>query len=112
MDFDDDELDFYSLDEIEDMELRQDADAEGEDLSDTELMENLASVVEINEYEADPHLEGDKHALQEMAERRGLMIYQVGDEDWKCEICGAVNAFDCGCCQGCGEGRGSTREDK
>ena len=94
-----DELDYYSADEIEDMEL---PDWEVLGKSDFELIEELATVCAINEYEMDPHLDEDKQTALAEVERRGLLM----DDDWECEECRDRNSVDCEWCQGCGARRG------
>jgi hypothetical protein len=92
-----DELEYYSPDEIEDMEL-QDWEVLGK--SDFDLIDELATIRAINDYEMDPHLDQDQQALLAEAERRGLLIRKM-DDDCDCEECGDRNSVDCDCHQSC-----------
>ena len=72
------ELEYYPTDEIEDMEL-QDWEISG--MSDCSVLEDLATIITINECEMDPHLDADKQRLLGEVERRGLSF----DDDWERE---------------------------
>ena len=94
-----DELEYYSPEQIEDMELQ---DWEINDQSDLELMGELLSIEAVNSFEPDPHLDADRRVALAEVKRRGLLI----DDDWECEECRERNRFDCDWCQACGAQKG------
>jgi len=93
-----DELEYYSPDEIEDMEL-QDWEVLGK--SDFDLMDELASISAMNDYEMDPHLDHDQQMVLAEAIRRGLLIHHI-DDDCDCLECRDSKSVYCDFCQGCG----------
>ncbi|MGC8491929.1 MAG: hypothetical protein ACP5SH_09350 [Syntrophobacteraceae bacterium] len=70
-----DDLDLYSIDQVEDMELQ---DWESDGRSDFEVIEDLASIRALNEYVMDPHLDRDEGLAVEEVERRGLFLEDEG----------------------------------
>lgn len=97
-----DELEYYSPEEIEDMELQ---DSEFLEKSDFELIEDIASVSELYELDMDPHLYRDKENLLAEAERRGLFIRPMKN-DWECPVCMEPNSDDSEWCESCGHLKG------
>jgi len=71
-----DELEYYSPDEIEDMEL-QDWEVLGK--SDFELIEELASINAINDHKMDPHLDADKRATLRKPKEEGFFWTMTGN---------------------------------
>ena len=94
-----DELEYYSLEEIEGMEL---PDWEISERSDADLLAELETIRAMNGIEPNPHLDSDEKAARAEYERRGLLM----DDDWECEERRERNSFDCGWRQGCGVRKG------
>src|SRR5208283_4847559 len=101
-----DELEYYSPDEIEDMEIQN---WEVQVKSDFDLLDELASICAMNHHEMDPHLDHDQQVILAEAIRRGLLIRRM-DDDCDCRECRDFDSVDCDWRRGCrypGE-----REDK
>lgn len=65
-----DEFDYYSVDQIEDMEFQGWEDPEK---SDSELIEELDTITALNAFEGDPHIDLVERVIREKIERRGLV---------------------------------------
>ncbi len=92
-------LEYYSPEQIEDMELQN---WELGEKSDFDLLDELVTIRAMNIIAPDPHLDADQTAAIAEFERRGLLI----DDDWECKECGDRNSFDCDLCRGCGARKG------